>query len=205
MPDDLADRISDGVVAVLELVPGEKRFVDLSRHVLKGGAERFRPIVLTDEPVRYLVPVGVPGKKLDFGTLLVQRSRVALVWRSDPARPYHAVVCDLNRRTTVSQTAVVVRGETWGRFDMRDEMLACRELELCGPVDAESVAENIGTRVVIRSDNDTLVPAAAGDALAERLGAEVLVVPGAGHFLEVDGMTSLTVVLDALVGRGSDR
>lgn len=121
MPDDLADRISDGVVAVLELVPGEKRFVDLSRHVLKGGAERFRPVVLTDEPVRYLVPVGVPGKKLDFGTLLVQRSRVALVWRSDPARPYHAVVCDLNRRTTVSQTAVVVRGETWGRFDMRDE------------------------------------------------------------------------------------
>ena len=70
MPDDLADRISDGVVAVLELVPGEKRFVDLSRHVLKGGAERFRPVVLTDEPVRYLVPVGVPGKKLDFGTLL---------------------------------------------------------------------------------------------------------------------------------------
>ncbi|WP_147675103.1 hypothetical protein [Nigerium massiliense] len=121
MPDDLADRISEGAVAVLELVPGEKRFVDLTRHVLRGGAERFRPVLLPDEPVRYLVPVGVPGKKLDFGTLLVQRSRVSLVWRTDPARPYHAVICTLSDRTTVSQTAVVVRGETWGRFDMRDD------------------------------------------------------------------------------------
>ena len=36
--DDLADRISDGHVAVLELVPGEQRFIDLSRFVLRGGA-----------------------------------------------------------------------------------------------------------------------------------------------------------------------
>ena len=39
------------------------------------------------------------------------------------------------------------------RFDIRDEMLACRELELCGPVDAESVADIIrGMRHLQRLD-----------------------------------------------------
>ena len=39
------------------------------------------------------------------------------------------------------------------RFDMRDEMLACRELELCGPVDAESVADIIrGLRHLQKAD-----------------------------------------------------
>ncbi len=41
------------------------------------------------------------------------------------------------------------------RFDMRDEMLACRELKLCGPVDAESVADIIrGMRHLQRADAD---------------------------------------------------
>lgn len=71
---------------------------------------------------------------------------------------------------------------------------------LADDVDAERVAERISTRVVVRSDNDTLVPPAASDALARRLSAEVRVQPGAGHFLEADGMTSLPVVLDALLG-----
>lgn len=39
------------------------------------------------------------------------------------------------------------------RFDIRDEMLAFRELELCGPVDAESVADIIrGMRHLQRLD-----------------------------------------------------
>ena len=39
------------------------------------------------------------------------------------------------------------------RFDMRDEMLACRELELCGPVDAESAADIIrGLRHLQKAD-----------------------------------------------------
>ena len=42
------------------------------------------------------------------------------------------------------------------RFDMRDEMLACRELELCGPVDAESVADIIrGLRHLQKADPAT--------------------------------------------------
>lgn len=71
---------------------------------------------------------------------------------------------------------------------------------LAGDVDAERVAERIGVRIAIRSDNDTLVPAAATDALATRLSAELRVQPGAGHFLEADGVTALPAVLDALIG-----
>ncbi|PPG27230.1 alpha/beta hydrolase [Pseudoclavibacter sp. RFBB5] len=70
---------------------------------------------------------------------------------------------------------------------------------LADDVDAERVADRINTRVVIRSDNDTLVPPGASDALARRLFAEVRVQPGAGHFLEATGVTSLPVVLDALL------
>jgi hypothetical protein len=120
MTDDLADRISDGVVAVLELVPGEQRFADLSRFVMKGGASRFHPVILDEEPIRYVLPVGVPGRKLDFGALLIQATRCALVWRTDPSRPFHALVMTLGPATTVAQSAVTVRSETWGRFDLRD-------------------------------------------------------------------------------------
>nr|NLI51179.1 hypothetical protein [Propionibacterium sp.] len=119
MADDLAARISEGAVAVLDLVPGEQRFHDLSRFVLRGGASRFAAVVLDDEPVRYVLPVGVPGRKLDYGTLLIQRSRCALVWRTDPARPYHAKIAALGPDTTVSQSPVTIRGEVWGRFDLR--------------------------------------------------------------------------------------
>ncbi len=39
------------------------------------------------------------------------------------------------------------------RFDIRDEMLSCRELELCGPVDAESVSGIIrGMRHLQKTD-----------------------------------------------------
>jgi len=118
MPDDLAGRIGDGAVAVFELVPGEQRFADLSNYVLRGGASRFAPVVLDNEPIRYVLPVGIPGTKLDYGTLLIQRSRCALVWRTEPSRPYHALIMQLDSQTTVAQSAATIRGEAWGRFDL---------------------------------------------------------------------------------------
>lgn len=124
MADDLASRISDGAVAVLELVPGEQRFADLSNYVLRGGASRFAPVVLDDEHLRYVLPVGIPAAKLDYGTLLIQKTRCALVWRSEPSRPYHALITELDPETTVAQTPVTVRGEVWGRFDLRRPGLA---------------------------------------------------------------------------------
>lgn len=119
--DDLASRISDGSVAVLELLPGEGRFAELSHHVLRGGASRFAPVVLESEPIRYVLPVGIPGATLDFGTLLLQRTRCALVWKNDPLRPYRALIMELGPETTVSQAGAAVRGEMWGRFDLRRE------------------------------------------------------------------------------------
>lgn len=119
MQDDLASRISDGSIAVLELLPGEARFADLSNYVLRGGASRFAPVIVDDEPVRYVLPVGVPGAQLDFGTLILQRSRCAVVWKPDPMRPYRALIMELGPQTTVSQSVVTVRGEAWGRFDLR--------------------------------------------------------------------------------------
>lgn len=51
---------------------------------------------------------------------------------------------------------------------------------------------------VIRSDDDPLVPAAASNRFARDLSGDVVVVPGAGHFLADDGVTRLDPVLDAL-------
>ncbi|MFF0943897.1 RBBP9/YdeN family alpha/beta hydrolase [Kocuria sp. CPCC 205300] len=69
---------------------------------------------------------------------------------------------------------------------------------LAEDVDVAAVCENARRRLVIRSDDDPTVPAAASDALAARLDAAVRVVPGAGHFRGADGITRLPAVLDAL-------
>lgn len=118
MANDLASRIGDAQVAVLELVPGEQRFADLSNFVLRGGASRFSPVVLDNERVRYVLPVGIPGEKLHYGTLLLQNSRCALVWRTEPYRPYHALIMELGPATTIAQSPATIRGEVWGRFDL---------------------------------------------------------------------------------------
>jgi predicted alpha/beta hydrolase family esterase len=65
-------------------------------------------------------------------------------------------------------------------------------------VQLDGVAENIRHRLVIHSDNDPTVPPAASAALASRLDAGVLVVPGAKHFLDVDGIAELPPVRGAL-------
>lgn len=64
--------------------------------------------------------------------------------------------------------------------------------------DVAGLAEHIGRIVVIRSDNDAIVPPALTERLAERLGVPVRVVPGAGHFLAAEGITELPTVRDAI-------
>ncbi len=57
--------------------------------------------------------------------------------------------------STLSYSPQIMQETALGleRFDIKDEMLACRELELCGPVDADSVAELIrGMRHLQRVD-----------------------------------------------------
>ncbi|OLO82587.1 serine hydrolase [Actinomyces naeslundii] len=62
----------------------------------------------------------------------------------------------------------------------------------------------LGPATVIHSDNDPLVPRAASRRFATAISADVVTVPGAGHFLASDGVTSLPQVVQAL-GRASDR
>ena len=92
---------------------------------------------------------------------------------------------------------VLVAGFT-GRLEavpLLDEFLA-------EDVDVSAVRANARRRLVLRSDDDPTVPAAATEALAARLDAPVRVVPRAGHFCGSDGVTRLPAVLEALVPRG---
>lgn len=88
---------------------------------------------------------------------------------------------------------VLVAGFT-GRLEsapVLDEFLA-------EDVDVTSVRANVRRVLVLRSDDDATVPPATTDALARRLDAPVLVVPGAGHFRGADGVTRLPAVLEAV-------
>lgn len=64
--------------------------------------------------------------------------------------------------------------------------------------DVEGLADRIDRLVIIRSDADPYVPTGHTDRLADLLGTSAEVVPGAGHFLASDGVTSLREVLDAI-------
>ena len=57
----------------------------------------------------------------------------------------------------------------------------------------------LGPTTVIHSDNDPLVPQAASRRFATAISADVVTVPGAGHFLASDGVTSLPQVVAALM------
>ncbi len=65
--------------------------------------------------------------------------------------------------------------------------------------DVTGLREHIDRVIVIRSDNDALVPPAHTDRLAGLLGVETVVVPGAGHFLAADGHSTLPAAYDAIV------
>lgn len=65
--------------------------------------------------------------------------------------------------------------------------------------DVERTAARTGDRSVLLSDNDTHVPAAHTVALGQTLRAETITVPGAGHFLAEEGVTTLPQVAERLL------
>ena len=115
---DLAQRISNGAVAALDLVPLDSRFDELSRRVLQGGATRFAAVVNPAEDVDYVIPVGVPLQTVHFGALVVQQSRAGLLWREGADERHLLVALDDDTRAT--WTPVVLGGEVWIRFDVDD-------------------------------------------------------------------------------------
>lgn len=65
--------------------------------------------------------------------------------------------------------------------------------------DLTGLRDHIDRLVIVRSDNDAIVPPGHTDRLAEQLGSSARVVPGAGHFLAAEGVTELPVVHDAII------
>lgn len=64
--------------------------------------------------------------------------------------------------------------------------------------DVDVLSNRIDQLAILRSDADPLVPAGHTDRLAGLLSTSAVVVPGAGHFLASDGVTSLPEVLDVI-------
>lgn len=118
MPD-LADRISRGAVAALDLAPFDDRFARLSRQVLAGGASRFSRVVADDEPVQYVVPVGLPHERIDYGALVIQTTRAGVVWRDAGGVDHHRVA-DLGGQDA-HFSGLTLGGEQWVRFDIGDD------------------------------------------------------------------------------------
>ncbi|MFC8202099.1 RBBP9/YdeN family alpha/beta hydrolase [Streptomyces sp. NPDC057298] len=66
------------------------------------------------------------------------------------------------------------------------------------PLDLAGIRNHVDRLTLIRSDADPYVPPSHTDRLADLLGASPQVVPGAGHFLASDGVTSLPAALAAI-------
>lgn len=64
--------------------------------------------------------------------------------------------------------------------------------------DVTGLRDHIGRIVIVRSDNDSIVPPAHTDRLAEQFGISAQVVPSGGHFLADEGVTELPAVRDAI-------
>ncbi|MDA2935966.1 alpha/beta hydrolase [Patescibacteria group bacterium AH-259-L05] len=64
------------------------------------------------------------------------------------------------------------------------------------------IKERVGKIIVIHSDNDHLVPLESGEILRKLLGAELIVVPHAGHFLVRESPLILKNVLK-IISRSS--
>lgn len=65
--------------------------------------------------------------------------------------------------------------------------------------DVRGIREHVGSITLLRSDADPYVPVGHTDRLARLLGTSAVVVPGAGHFLAADGVTTLPAAVRAIV------
>lgn len=116
MPD-LADLISRAAVAALDLAPFDDRFGRLSRQVLAGGASRFARVVDPNLPVRYVIPVGVTGERIEYGALVLQPGRAGLLWR-DASGTDHARTVALDAAAPGRYDELTLGGEPWQRFEV---------------------------------------------------------------------------------------
>lgn len=81
-------------------------------------------------------------------------------------------------------------------FDGINETIAGRTF------DWQSIRKNCGTFHVMHSDNDPYVPLKKAEDLAENLGAELVIVPNAGHFNADAGYTKFELILEKILNSG---
>ena len=67
------------------------------------------------------------------------------------------------------------------------------------PIDWEKARQNCRRFVAINSDDDPFVPLKHGEIFKEKLGAELVVIPGAKHFSADDNCISLPEALEATI------
>ena len=68
------------------------------------------------------------------------------------------------------------------------------------PLDAERIRRTAGKIIAIASDDDQHTPEGSAELIRDQLGAELVVVPGAGHFNAEDGCATLPQALEAIIG-----
>lgn len=94
------------------------------------------------------------------------------------------------------KTAFFVAGFTGAlndpKFDMINKTFADRRF------DWKKIRKHCRKFFVFSSDNDPYVPPLKGKELAENLGAEMIVVKGAGHFNEKSGYTRFELLLEKI-------
>lgn len=67
------------------------------------------------------------------------------------------------------------------------------------PIDLKKVKQHLSKSVAIFSDNDPWVPLDNQDDFKEKLDSEIIVKHKMGHFMDDDGVTKLTTVLNAIL------
>lgn len=157
MPD-LADRISRGTVAALDLAPFDDRFSRLSRQVLAGGASRFSRVVRDDEPIHFVIPVGLAHDQIDYGALVLQGSQAGVVWR-DAAGMDHTKVVPLGSDTATGFSSLTLGGEQWMRFDISGagEVLSFLVPPVSSPLLRSTLIDHLRARPG-RHDNNAAIP-----------------------------------------------
>lgn len=63
----------------------------------------------------------------------------------------------------------------------------------------EKIRRNCGKFTIFASDNDPYVPLEKGEGLAQKLGAEAILVQGAGHFNEKAGYKKFQLLLENIL------
>lgn len=114
---DLADRVSRGAVAALELAPFDDRFNRLSRQVLAGGASRFARVTSDEQAIHFVIPVGLAGERVTYGALVLQDRQAGIIWR-DADGLDHSLTVPRGDGTQARFSSLTLGGEQWMRFDV---------------------------------------------------------------------------------------